>query len=624
MGKLSYVIKRARKMDYCAMLKTADMLHKKTGKSRIWLMADMAKCAAKYNAGYVDYKIAEMYRLNDAQRATQITRGISNNIVARMNDKKFWHFFDNKTEFNQLFHEQVKREWLNFSTATEEQFAEFVQGRGDIICKPIDGSSGQGILKCTPEDYADVHALYARLKAAGIGIVEDKVIQHEAIAALCPTSVNTIRVATLLGDKKEGIVYAYIRIGNGKVMDNVDCGGMAAPINLDTGVISGVGANKAGEVFEFHPMTGKRIPGTQIPYWEEVKAMCLKAMHVVPQVRFVAWGRGDYAGWSGVHRGQLLPEPRHSAVRRPLPGWHRHPAAIRGVYRPMICTLCPRNCGAERAPEHGTGVCRMGTLPKIARAALHRWEEPCISGTRGSGAVFFSGCGLRCVFCQNESISQRGEGKIVTPKRLSEIFRELEAQGAHNINLVTAAHFVPAVLDALALYRPSIPIVYNSSGYESVETLRMLEGAVDIYLPDYKYIDPNMAAMLSGARDYPDTAHAAIDEMVRQTGAPVYDQDGMMTRGTLIRHLVLPGLTGDSIRILEQICDDFPGIPVSLMGQYTPCGRALSIPGMDRKIKKKEYARVLAYMEAVGLNGYRQELGSADGAFIPAFDGTGV
>ena len=165
------------------MLKTADMLHKKTGKSRVWLMADMARCAAKYNAGYVDYKIAEMYRLNDAQRATQITRGISNNIVARMNDKKFWHFFDNKTEFNQLFHEQVKREWLNFSAATEAQFAEFVQGRGDIICKPIDGSSGQGILKCTPEDYRDVHALYARLKAAGIGIVEDKVIHIQLFLA---------------------------------------------------------------------------------------------------------------------------------------------------------------------------------------------------------------------------------------------------------------------------------------------------------------------------------------------------------------------------------------------------------------------------------------------------------
>ena len=289
MSRLSYMLKRAAKMNYGAMLSTANMLHKKTGKSRIWLMADMTKCAVKYNAGYVDYKIAEMYRLNDAQRATQITRGISNSIVARMNDKRFWHFFDNKTEFNELFSAQVKREWLNLSQASEEQFAAFLKGRGDIICKPIDGSSGQGILKCTPEDYADPAALYQRLKEAGIGIVEDKVIQHEAIAALCPTSVNTIRVATLLGDKKEGIVYAYIRIGNGKVMDNVDCGGMAAPVDLETGVISGVGANKAGEAYELHPMTGKRIPGTQIPYWDEVKRMCLDAMHVVPQVRFVAW-----------------------------------------------------------------------------------------------------------------------------------------------------------------------------------------------------------------------------------------------------------------------------------------------------------------------------------------------
>ncbi len=290
----------------------------------------------------------------------------------------------------------------------------------------------------------------------------------------------------------------------------------------------------------------------------------------------------------------------------------------------MICTLCPRNCGVERTEESGAGVCRMGTQPKIARAALHMWEEPCISGTRGSGAVFFSGCGLRCVFCQNEAISQQGEGKIVTPARLAEIFRELEAQGAHNINLVTAAHFVPAVLEALSLYRPNIPIVYNSSGYESIETLRMLSGVVDIYLPDYKYIDPNMAAMLSGARDYPEVAFAAIAEMIRQTGAPVYDENGMMQRGTLIRHLVLPGLTGDSMKILTRIRDEFPGIPVSLMGQYTPCGRALSIPGMDRKIKKKEYARVLAHMEAIGLDGYRQELGSADGAFIPSFDETGV
>lgn len=286
------------------------------------------------------------------------------------------------------------------------------------------------------------------------------------------------------------------------------------------------------------------------------------------------------------------------------------------------CTLCPRECHADRTIS--TGFCGAGHELRAARAALHMWEEPCISGTRGSGAVFFSGCGLRCVFCQNEAISQQGEGKIVTPERLAEIFRELEAQGAHNINLVTAAHFVPAVLEALNLYRPNIPIVYNSSGYESIETLRMLSGVVDIYLPDYKYIDPNMAAMLSGARDYPDVAFAAIAEMIRQTGAPVYDENGMMQRGTLIRHLVLPGLTGDSMKILTRIRDEFPGIPVSLMGQYTPCGRALSMPGMDRKIKKKEYARVLAHMEAIGLDGYRQELGSADGAFIPSFDETGV
>ena len=289
MSRLTYMIKRAMKMDYAAMIKTANMLSKKSGKSRIWLLCDMVKCAAKYNAGYVDYKIAEMYRLNDKQCATQITRGVSNSIVARMNDKKFWHFFDNKTEFNELFAEQVRRGWLNLTTASEEEFAKFLEGRGDIICKPIDGSSGQGILKCTPEEYADPKALYEKLKNAGIGIIEDKVIQHEAIAALCPTSVNTIRVATLLGDKKEGIVYAYIRIGNGKVMDNVDCGGMAAPVDIETGTITGVGANKQGETYEIHPMTGTRIPGTQIPYWEEVKKMCLEAMRRVPQVRFVAW-----------------------------------------------------------------------------------------------------------------------------------------------------------------------------------------------------------------------------------------------------------------------------------------------------------------------------------------------
>ena len=288
------------------------------------------------------------------------------------------------------------------------------------------------------------------------------------------------------------------------------------------------------------------------------------------------------------------------------------------------CTLCPRLCGATRGAEEGHGVCGVGTLPKIARAALHHWEEPCISGTRGSGAVFFSGCGLRCAFCQNEAISHGGTGEIVSVERLAEIFAELEAQGAHNINLVTAAQFVPAVIAALNLYRPKIPIVYNSSGYERLETLRMLEGYIDIYLPDYKYIDPGMAKLLSGAADYPDAAWAAIGEMRRQTGAPVYDAEGMMLRGTLVRHLLLPGLTGDCMRILERIHDELPGTPVSLMGQYTPFGRALEIPGMNRRIKKKEYARALEYMEALGLDGYRQALESASEAFVPAFDGSGV
>ena len=291
----------------------------------------------------------------------------------------------------------------------------------------------------------------------------------------------------------------------------------------------------------------------------------------------------------------------------------------------MICSLCPRRCNAQRAAERGAGICKAGTLPRVARAALHHWEEPCISGTRGSGAVFFSGCSLRCAFCQNEAISHGGAGETITPQRLADIFRELEAQGAHNINLVTAAHFVPAVLEALSLYRPGIPIVYNSSGYESLDTLRMLDGHIDIYLPDYKYIDPAMAKLLSGAQDYPAVAREAIAEMRRQTGPAVYDADGIMLRGTQIRHLVLPGLSGDAMRILTDIADNLPdGTPVSLMGQYVPCGRAMRIAGMNRRVTRREYERAASHMRLLGLPGYIQELESASDAFVPAFDGTGV
>ena len=302
-------------------------------------------------------------------------------------------------------------------------------------------------------------------------------------------------------------------------------------------------------------------------------------------------------------------------------------AASRWKRRVGICTLCPRNCKAERAEETGAGVCRMGTMPRIARAALHMWEEPCISGTRGSGAVFFSGCGLRCVFCQNERISQKGEGKQVTPKRLSEIFRELEEQGAHNINLVTAAHFVPAVLDALALYRPNLPIVYNSSGYESVETLRMLDGAVDIYLPDLKYFSPELSAAYSHAPDYFEIACAAIAEMYRQVLDPVMDPDtGLMQRGMIVRHLLLPGQAKDSKKILRYLHETYGDhIYISIMNQYTPLPQVADIEALNRTVTPEEYDRVLRFAERIGIEqGFRQEGSAACESFIPEFDERGL
>lgn len=290
----------------------------------------------------------------------------------------------------------------------------------------------------------------------------------------------------------------------------------------------------------------------------------------------------------------------------------------------MICAMCPRRCRAERSERTGAGVCGSGTLPRVARAALHHWEEPCISGTRGSGAVFFCGCALGCAFCQNEEISHGRVGKTLSVPQLAECFRDLEAQGAHNINLVTASHFVLPVLEALSLYRPHIPIVWNSSGYESEQTLALLDGHIDIYLPDYKYIDPKMAALLSHAPDYPQVALRAIAAMRRQTGPAVYDADGLMLRGTQIRHLLLPGLSGDAMRILTSIADALPPTPVSLMSQYVPCGRAKEIPGMNRRVTRREYERVAAHMRALGLPGYVQSLSAASEDFVPAFDGTGI
>lgn len=277
-------------MDYRRMHQTIRDIRHKSGKSLAVLLPDMLHCAVKYNAGYMDYKIAEMWNLNDAQRKTVITRGISNSIVRRMNDKAYWHFFDDKAQFNQTFSRWIDRKWLKISeNTTAEELQALTEGRSGLIGKPLEGSSGVGILKYTPDDWKDMEAFRARLLADQIGILEEIVVQHPAMASLCPTSVNTCRIATLLGDKKQGIVYAFVRIGNGKVMDNVDCGGMAARIDLDSGMLLTVGADKAGNRYEKHPMTGTSLVGFRIPYWEEAKAMCLEAARVVPQLRFVAW-----------------------------------------------------------------------------------------------------------------------------------------------------------------------------------------------------------------------------------------------------------------------------------------------------------------------------------------------
>lgn len=295
------------------------------------------------------------------------------------------------------------------------------------------------------------------------------------------------------------------------------------------------------------------------------------------------------------------------------------------------CRLCPRRCNVPRDGPAGEdarlGLCGMGRELRIARAALHFWEEPPISGTRGSGAVFFTGCGLRCRFCQNYEIS-RGEkpGRAVTPGELSGIFFSLIEQGAHNINLVSPSHFVPGIREALLRQKLPVPVVYNSSGYERPETLRALEGLADIYLPDFKYMDKRLAEGLSGAEDYPEAAAAAIGEMVRQVGEPVYDKDGMMVRGVLIRHLILPGRTKNSIAVLEAVAQAFPGIPVSLMAQYTPWGQAKEeggIPGypeLSRGVTRREMEKVEDALFELGLDGFVQSRKAKGAAYIPEFE----
>ena len=293
------------------------------------------------------------------------------------------------------------------------------------------------------------------------------------------------------------------------------------------------------------------------------------------------------------------------------------------------CQLCPRGCGVERplsVSDGGPfGVCGVGRLPVVARAAPHFGEEPCISGTRGAGTVFFSGCTLQCVYCQNHEISTGRFGREVTVDRLREIFDSLIAQGVHNLDLVTPMHFTPAVLEALE--RPiSVPVIVNTGGYENVTTLRQWKGKADIYLPDLKYTDDDMALRYSHAADYPEKAKAAITEMVRQTGPYVLDDDGLMRRGVIIRHLMLPGGLADTCRVIVWVASEFGNtVMFSLMSQYTPVREIDGSPALNRRLTTREYTRAMEHLEKRGITaGYTQALGSATVTEIPAFDLTGI
>ena len=290
----------------------------------------------------------------------------------------------------------------------------------------------------------------------------------------------------------------------------------------------------------------------------------------------------------------------------------------------MICNLCPRKCGAVRTADRGEGRCRMPEAPVVARAALHMWEEPPISGTKGSGTVFFSGCSLGCVFCQNEQISHRDFGKPITVARLRAIFFELIDQGAHNINLVNPTHYAHVVRSALAESLP-VPVVWNSGGYDRVETLKALEGKVQIYLPDYKYRTGDYAGRYSDAPDYPQAAEAAILEMFRQTG-PVRCEDGLLKQGVVIRHLLLPGKLAEAKRVMDWVAEHFePGeVLFSLMSQYIPWGRAANYPEINRRVRPSEVRAAETYMADLGLEGFAQGAEAAQAEYIPPFDLTGV
>ena len=298
------------------------------------------------------------------------------------------------------------------------------------------------------------------------------------------------------------------------------------------------------------------------------------------------------------------------------------------------CTMCPRACHVDRTAGQ-KGRCHVDARIRVARAALHMWEEPCLSGRSGSGAVFFSGCALGCIFCQNREIASGKAGLVISEARLAEIFLELQEKGANNINLVTAGHYVPQVIRALACAKSQglrIPIVYNSSGYEKAETLRQLEGLIDIYLPDLKYLTPELAAAYSHAPDYPQYAMEAISEMVRQQPQAEFmpedrtEASPIMRRGVIVRHLLLPGHVREAKKVVGYLHETYGDqIYISMMNQYTPMSEKFADPNLNRRVTKREYERLLDYAAEIGVeNGFYQEGATADESFIPKFDYEGV
>ena len=284
----------------------------------------------------------------------------------------------------------------------------------------------------------------------------------------------------------------------------------------------------------------------------------------------------------------------------------------------MICNLCPRKCGKERDDSVGHGVCQMPNKLKIAHYELFQYEEPCISLNKGSGAIFFSGCNLKCVFCQNYEISTNCAGIFISTDELVEIIKELEAAGAENINLVSPMHFAFLIVEALKKYKPKIPVIYNTNAYESDKVIEFVAPYVDIFLPDFKYFSGNISRMFSGVDDYYSVALASIKKM-RELKSDIFDSSGKCLQGVIIRHMILPLCTDDSIAILQSIKENIPNTRVSLMAQYTPYGRACEFKSISRKITKREYNKVLNEYKKLGFDGYIQEQDSASEEYIPKF-----